>query len=156
MLSVEYKEALVEVLEVLNHTDADLVDKIPKKFMEFITNNASKTYHIELNTNQSLEELELKEKTKDILAMLYRNFWCTAEQRNNYDKVLEENEEKYQAQLREKYNPDKLFENKNIKENIIQEPNSVQMIEYKENILHKLIHKIKNVVMKILKNRDPK
>lgn len=151
MLSVEYQEALVEVLAVLNNTDTNLVNKIPKKLMEFMTDNASKTYHIGLNTNQSLEELELKEKTKDILGMLYRNFWCTPEQRNNYDQILEENEEAYQAQLREKYNPDKLFEKNNIRNDVIKEPDCVQMIEYKENILHKLIYKIKNIVIKILK-----
>lgn len=151
MLSIEYQEALVEVLAVLNNTDTNLVNKIPKKLMEFMTDNASKTYHIGLNTNQTLEELELKEKTKDILGMLYRNFWCTPEQRNNYDQILEENEEAYQAQLREKYNPDKLFEKNNIRNDAIEETDCVQMIEYKENILQKLIYKIKNIVIKILK-----
>ena len=143
MVSIEYSEALVEVLKVLENTDSDLASKIPKKFMEFMKSNASKTYQIELN-NKDLNELKLQEKSKDILAMIYRNYWCTQEERQDYDKILEENEEKYQAELREKYNPDNLFKNNSVKKEMLEEQENTQMIEYKEeNIFQKFFSKMK-------------
>lgn len=149
MISVEYREALVEVLEVLDNTDADLVNKIPKKFMEFMKNNASRMYKKEVNDNQNLNDLTLKEKTKDILTMIYRNYWCTLEQRSDLDKILDENEEKYQEQLREKYNPDNLFKKNTSKEETVEEPENTQIIEYKpENIFQKIWSKLKNLFHK--------
>lgn len=149
MISVEYREALVEVLEVLDNTDADLVNKIPKKFMEFMKNNASRTYQKEMSDNQNLNDLTLKEKTKDILTMIYRNYWCTLEQRSDLDKILDENEEKYQEQLREKYNPDNLFKKNTSKEETVEEAENTQIIEYKpENIFQKIWSKLKNLFHK--------
>ena len=31
MISVEYSEAIVEVLDILNHSDDNIIEKIPKK-----------------------------------------------------------------------------------------------------------------------------
>ena len=51
--------------------------------------------------------------TLPLLAMLLINYWCnTKEEKEELINKYFENEQKYQEQLREKYNPDFLF-NKN-------------------------------------------
>ena len=57
---------------------------------------------------------------------------------------MKENEIKYQSELREKYNPDNIFKNRN---NLTQKEESIEnkpvaLIEYKENIFKKMINKI--------------
>lgn len=153
MVSVEYSEALVEVLQVLENTNENLVNKIPKKFTEFMKNNASKIYQVELNKNQPLNELPLKEKTKDILAMIYRTYWCTPQKRSDYDKILEENERKYQAELREKYNPGNIFKNNNDEEKL--ENEEVQIVEYKDRSIFKnFVEKLKGFFQQILNKKN--
>lgn len=49
MVSVAYSEAAVEVLDILKHTREEDVNKIPKKFIEFLENNKSKTYIADLD-----------------------------------------------------------------------------------------------------------
>ena len=39
MVSVEYSEAIAEVLDILNHMKKVDVDKIPTKFKQFLVNN---------------------------------------------------------------------------------------------------------------------
>ena len=45
MLSSEYCEAAVEVLGILNELEESEFNKIPKKIIEFLENNKSKSYN---------------------------------------------------------------------------------------------------------------
>ena len=67
MVSLAYSEAAVEVLDILNHTRKEDVSRIPKKFMEFLENNKSKTYISNLDHSKSIKEMNLKPKTEALL-----------------------------------------------------------------------------------------
>lgn len=111
MLVSDYREALVEVLEILKHTNEKDRNKIPKKLIAFFEKNASTTYKFTFDESKPIKDLNLKPETKGILAMIYRNYWCTQEERLEYDNLLNNNQKLYDEHLREKYNPDKIFEN---------------------------------------------
>lgn len=111
MLISDYREALVEVLEILKHASIEDLNKIPKKLLLFFKENASPTYKFTIDENKEIKDLKLKPETKGLLAMLYRNYWCPPEKRDEYDKHLNDNQKLYDAMIREKYNPDKIFEN---------------------------------------------
>lgn len=73
---------------------------------------------------------------------MYENYWCPEEEKQDLQKKFYENEQKYQEELRQKYNPDNIFTKKN--KNIIEiEDNQTQLIEYKETIFRRILNKIK-------------
>lgn len=115
MLSQEYREAFTETLDILEHTNSEDVNKISSKFLNFIKENASKTYKPNLDHTKRIKDMQLKQKTIGILTIIYRNFWCTDEQRKEFDEKIGQNEMIYQKELSEKYNLDKLFKNKRYK-----------------------------------------
>ena len=49
MKEVEYSEAAVEVLYILNYIDKEDVARIPQSFIKFLTNIANKNYKAKLN-----------------------------------------------------------------------------------------------------------
>lgn len=105
----EYGEALAELKVLLKHTDQKLVEKIPNKFMNYIEKNAAKDYDVNIQLDIPLEQQNLKEKTKDFMALIYRNYFCTEEERKELDFVLKENQQKYEKALNEKYSYENLF-----------------------------------------------
>ena len=109
IVSEEYSKAVVEVLNILERLPSNEVDKIPKKLLEFFKKVALEDYKPQLDFSKNLNEIELMEKTKDILAMLYRNYWCSEEERKEYDILLNENEKKYREELEEKYSVENLL-----------------------------------------------
>ena len=152
MVSLEFSEGISETLDILNHMDRMYIDKIPRKFIEFLEKNKSANYISNLDHSKKLNEMNLKEKTKDILATIYMNYWCTPQQKAEYSELLKENERKYQERLREKYNPDNIFKKNTQPQNIIQDNvskedanSNVAMVEYKESIFRKIINKIKSI-----------
>ena len=152
MLSAEFSEGVSETLDILNHMDKTYIDRIPKKFIEFLNNNKSADYISNLDHSQKINEMNLKEKTKDILATIYMNYWCDSQQKANYSNLLKQNENNYQEELREKYNPDNIFKKNNQTQHIIQDTishevinDNVAMVEYKESFFRKFINKIKTI-----------
>lgn len=151
MFSNEYGEAAVEVLDILDNTNKFDVAKIPTSFIKFLVDNASEDYRVNLDHSKLISEMNLKEKTKEILGVIYINWWCDKKDKENYTKQIKELEVKRQEEIKEKYNPNKIFENKNkvqeytnaTKVDTVQNE-EVAMIEYEESIFKKIWNKILN------------
>ncbi len=154
MVSTEYSEAIVEVLDILQYSDDYIIERIPKKLIEFWERNKSITYKSNLDHSKPINEMKLKDKTKSLITMIYLNYLCDETQKKNTQLILKNNEEKYQKELREKYNPDNIFNhNQVIKEekeieNYTETKQNMQMIEYKESIVRKIINKILKIFQK--------
>ena len=111
MVTKEFAEASAEINEILKYLPKEEVEKIPSKLREFFKEVSSKDYVTNINPNIPLDKQQMKEKTKDIIALIYRNYWCSEEERKELDQKLIENDKKFEEELREKYNPDNIFKN---------------------------------------------
>ena len=102
-----------------------------------------------LNHTKKIKDMNLKDKTKNILAVIYSNYWCDNEKKEEFNQRLKENDKRYQEELKEKYSTENLFKRKEKmveKENIKQK--EIIVIEPKESIFKKLIKKIKSIFSK--------
>lgn len=144
MVNVQYANAMAETLHYLKGIRKEDIDKIPKSFIKFLEENASKEYICNFDYHIPLKELNLLDETKGIIGTICLNYWCnTQEQKQAYLKRLNENEIKFEEEIREKYNPDNLFKDK---KTIIETTNNfVAMIGYKEDFFTKLIKKLKKI-----------
>ena len=52
MKETGYSEAAVEVLDILNHTNKEDVEKIPQSFIKFLVNISRKDYNPRFNHEQ--------------------------------------------------------------------------------------------------------
>lgn len=111
MVTKEFAEASAEINEIFKYLPKEEVEKIPSKLREFFKEVSSKDYVTNINPNMPLDKQQIKEKTKDIIALIYRNYWCSEEERKELDQKLIENDKKFEEELREKYNPDNIFKN---------------------------------------------
>ena len=89
MLTKEYSEAIVEVLDVLRNLDEETISRIPLSFIRSLNEKKSKTYKSNIDFSKDLKENELKHQTKVILALIYRDYICeTEEEREEFDSKL--------------------------------------------------------------------
>ena len=142
----EYREAFSEVEQIINLMPSNLANKIPLGFKKIIQSEKSKTYIP--NVTEPIEQSTLKTETTVILAVIYRDFLCTKEERK---KLIARDANKlaeYESELREKYNPDNLFKNKKVQQetNYNKTSQETAIIEYKnKNFLQKIFDKIKHL-----------
>ena len=147
--NVSYIKAYTEVNCLLEYLPQSYIDKLPKKLIELIKDQSDEQYNIDIDTNKSLLEQNFYKKTKDLIAVIKYNYWSTDEEKQKLKNLFYENENKYQKELLEKYNPNDIFKKKENKINITETTeNNLQMVEYKENLFRRILNKIKDIFRK--------
>lgn len=150
-ITKERREAYVEVLQILDNMDIYYKEKIPLNVREHLRANASKEYVFNLDLLKPLEQQNLKNITKNVLATFNLNYWCESEQeKEKWEKIYTRNRKKHDEELNEKYNIDNVFEKRRknslekVKNNITEEAPKLDIVEYEETLLEKVINKIKS------------
>lgn len=128
-----YAKAYVEILEIIKHMEQKYRDKIPIKLLKFFEENKDSSYEYNLNEIKEKQNEIFSQKTIELLAMLELKYLATETEKELLKEALEENDKIYQAELREKYNPDTLFKNK-----VETLENSIAMVEHKKSIFTKI------------------
>lgn len=147
MIKENYARAYTEVLEMLKYLPYEELNRIPKEKIDFFERNKDKSYKFNISLEKPLAEQNISIEANSVIITLFRDYFATDTQKEKLKNILEQNEMKYQEELREKYNPDNTFKKCNqkneINENIIQNENS--LVEYKETFFRRFINKIKNI-----------
>ena len=131
-----------ELSEILKMMEPEEVNKIPKKLLEVIEKEKSNTYIPNYDSKIELNSQSIKKETLAMLALLYINYWCEDEnEKKEYLKLIEKNEQKYQVELNKKTDITKFFESE--KKERMQEQ-SLTVVENK-NLITRIIEKIKKL-----------
>lgn len=78
-----YKNALSEVNAILNNSEQIIINRIPDRFLNFIKNNMNPTYNVQINLKKGILEQDISNEAKSIIALIYRDYICTANERQN-------------------------------------------------------------------------
>lgn len=132
MISTKYSEAVVDVLDILEHMEEEDIQRVPKKFVDILKENASPTYVSNLDYTKRLVEMDLSEEARGILAVMYRHYWCPKEKKEEFEKRITENEMEFQRIISEKYNTEEIFVNKG---NIVSEEKIINDLTEEESLV---------------------
>ena len=118
-----------------------------------ITDEKSNEYAPQYDPTIPLEKQQIKKEALSMIALFHLNYWCNSqEEKQELRDIFNENEIKYQAELKEKYNQDDLFKNKRRRSTLytnnetIENCTNIRLIKHKES----LFVKFKNFIFKIL------
>lgn len=111
-------------------------EKIPSKLKQYFKDEKDKETTKKLSMDIPIEEQNLQEETWNLIAMIYLKYLCEdEEEKKELEQIYDENEKKYREEMKEKYNPEKIFKERE-KQQVIQNlPIKVQ----KESIIQKII-----------------
>ena len=112
-MNEEYSEVAVEINSILNHMSIDLLNRIPLKIREYYRDNASSTYTFVYDERKNLDEQNIKDKTRAIIALLYRDYICDEDERSEFNNKYYEFVNKKEIEKRKLYNPEDIFKKQN-------------------------------------------
>ena len=143
---IQTKQTYSEIDEFLELLDEKTRNEVPTKLREFFKKEKDNNYHKEINPNISIKEQNLKKETLALIALLNLQYWCKDEkEKERLKKVYANNENKYQEELRKKYNPDNIFKNANAETT----KEETALVEFKkEKWFEKIVLFIKNNIKK--------
>lgn len=132
-MKIEYRQALFEVYKILENTDEEIINKIPEKFIKFVKENMDTNYKFELQKGKELIKQNLKDETKQIIALIYKDYIC--------------DEKEHEKEVINDYNIN-FNRNKELEKEGLQKENNIENIEKslleikREKWYKKLINKI--------------
>lgn len=133
--------AYAEVDAILDLLEDEYVNKIPAQVREFFKKEKNKEYRTNINAEIGLDKQDLKDETISILTLLQINYLCDSEEEKQ--EILNElyENDRLKEELREKYNPDNIFKNRN---NKLEKEENATMVEYKEpSFIRRILDRIK-------------
>ena len=111
MADIQYANAYTEVLDILKYISKEDYEKIPKSKIKVFEENSNKNYSFKYDVDKTLEEQNVSEIAKMIIAILCRDYRTTNEQRYIIIKKQREAREEQERQIRER-----IEQNRKIKE----------------------------------------
>ena len=141
-----YREAFTEVNEILKYLSEDLLKKIPKEFIDNIKENMSTSYVLKYDNTKGINEQNLKQETRAILSVIYRDYICNEEIKKEI--IQKDRKEWFDLETKKEHGNIDVFPQKPIKNLNTKENEALQVVK-KQNIIIKIIEKIKIMWRKI-------
>lgn len=134
MVNIEHKIAYSEVLEILKYISKEEFNKVPQDMLEMFKANAINNNEFVYNPRKTLQEQNVSETARTIIAILFRDYWATENQKEKILKKQNYDREKIKEEM---YN-NNILKKHNTQQNEAYIKNEVAMIEYKESIFTKI------------------
>jgi len=138
------KRAFAEVYDIIQHSEKGIKEKISPKFINILENNMDRSQTVNIDYNKELREPNILHETKIILGIIYRDYLCSPEEKQQLIKNENELYEKIEKAKQEKYSVDNLF--KNVKCSVEKTNEPTEIVVIKElKWYEKLFNKIKGI-----------
>ena len=140
-----YHKAFKEFREIIKFLPQNEYKKIPKSFIDFIEENMDNNYEYIVKHIDDFQNQEMLEETRILLAITYRDFLASDEEKKQIIKLENEELSIDEKVKQEKYDIDALFKQKT--NNKIEKQNEVliekTLIVVREKWYKKLLNKIR-------------
>lgn len=137
MENIEFKNACYEVLEILTHVKQEELNKIPREEIQVLKENANYNHNFKYNPEVDIKQQPVSQLAKGIIAVYFEKYLASDIQKAKINAKRKYDLEVIEQEKRERYNPDKIFENSN-KEKLVEETNNhdkisttTELVEFK-------------------------
>lgn len=143
------KDIYSEVYAILNMLGKEYINKLPKDIYNIIKEEKSTEYNPVYETTVALDKQDVKKETISIIVFLHLNYWCNEEEKIKLRELFDENEDKYQEELKQQEEQEVEQEDEEIQEDnneIEIGKEFLSMIVYKEeNFAQRIFNKIRKL-----------
>ena len=143
------KDIYSEVYAILNMLGKEYINKLPNDIYNIIKEEKSTEYNPVYATTVALDKQDVKKETISIIAFLHLNYWCNEEEKIKLRELFDENEDKYQEELKQQEEQEVEQEDEEIQDDnneIEIGKEFLSMIVYKEeNFAQRIFNKIRKL-----------
>lgn len=144
----ETKEIYSELYQILTLLGEEYIEKLPHNLPKLLEEKRNLEYIPQYTGKIPFNQQQVRKETLAILALIHLNYWCEDdEEKQKLLQMLNKNEQSFQEELREQYNPDEIFKDRK-RTGILQEQENMALVPIKENWCKKMIKKIKDIFKK--------
>ena len=137
-MEVTISQSFSEAYDIVMHLEKSLYNKIPNSFIHMLKDNKDDNYKVNIDYSKSINEQVILKDTRVILSLIYRDYICSKEKRQELIEKDKIELKDYEENLVKKYDIENILE----KRKKVHEQEQTQMVEYKETIFKRIINRI--------------
>ena len=145
MKDIEYANAYTEVLEIIKYIPESDYEKIPTKYLKVFNNYSNDNYLFKYNPKKTLDEQKVSKKAKEIIALLYRNFWASSEKKYKILNYQKNERIQIEKEKQREYSSNKIVAKIVTQDQSAKNNNEASLVQVKETFFMKFINFIKKV-----------
>ena len=107
----ECARSYTEVYELLKYVPKPYFEKIPSNTIKFFEKNRDMSYNFQVNPKLNYHQNTNSPITKAIMSNIYRDFWCSENEKEQLLREEQETRITYRKMVSEIYNPNSIFQN---------------------------------------------
>lgn len=142
-----YPKAYKEVIEILNFVPEESINKIPKSVLDTFKTKMDINYNFTIDLNKKIDELELLDETKAILANIFLDYWATPSQKEKINNINNYARKELNEYKESKYSKEDIFKNDKIKN--VEKHIDLPIENEKEKFYTRILKLIKKFLHKI-------
>lgn len=139
-----YAKAYTELYEILKNIPKEDRDRIPSDIFNMLEEKRDKEYIFKLQENTEFENQQLLRETSVLLAILYRDYWATKEEKERIVQKWKLDIEKNEQEKRLKYNVS-LFKDNSLDSCNVDNTNYLPIEIKRENLFKRIVSFIKKL-----------
>lgn len=140
-------ETATQLNQILSFLPESIKIKIPIDILKRINDKTDSEIYTKINNVSDIKIENMLPETRKYLSFIFLKYLATEEERNEYLKILKNNEKQYQNMLSKKYDIDNIFD-KNIHQSNIKQENSNLPVERKEKLFQIILNKLRKFFQK--------
>lgn len=109
-MDIRTKQVYSQVYQVIRTMGQEYIDKLPHSLWSMLETQRDMNY----NPQYSIDDIRIGRNISDdalaVISLIHYNYWCTSEEeKQQLATIIHRNEDKYEKELREKYDPNNIF-----------------------------------------------
>ena len=143
-------ESATQLNKILSFLPENRKKKIPENIWIKIKDKTDYSYDTKINAVQDIKEENVFPETRKYMSFIFLNYLATEEEKEEYIKIIKNNEVKYQEFLNKKYSMDNLF--KQTKTLVDLEEKKTELpVKMEKNFFNSVIYKIRSLFSRYIK-----
>ncbi len=135
-------DAATQLNRILSFLPEDKQKEIPTDVWKIIKDKTNHSLNTRINDINDIKQENILYDTRRYLSFIFLNYLATEEEKEDYVRIIRNNEEQYQEFLRKKYSVDNLFKKREDSE----KEESYLPVEYKEKFFIRILNKIRRLI----------
>lgn len=144
-------EAATQLNKILSFLSEDVKQNIPQNIWQQINDKTDNNLYTKVNEIKDIKTENILPETRKYLSFVFVNYLASEEEKEEYNKIIKNNEDQYQKILNKKYSVDNLFKKKGILTEVelgYEEEKNILPIERKERFFEFILNKVKGLFRK--------
>ncbi|MCI9063759.1 MAG: hypothetical protein HFJ17_04070 [Clostridia bacterium] len=102
-----------QLYEIILLLPDDRREKIPSNIINLLKERKAEKEELKIKNINDINNENISEETKKYLAYIFLNYLADEAEKIEFSKILKENDKRHQDNLRKKYDPSDIFNNRN-------------------------------------------